>query len=110
ISAADRSGSPTTAEVDKDAEVEEDDDPEPVRASEPAEKDQEAEENSGDVDPELTVPLRPVEDQAEDDVGEVGEADGVGETVDDPGDVVDSEAETVDTYYDSSRACEVLAA
>ena len=108
--AADPSGSPTKAEVEKDAEVVEDDDPEPVRASEPAEKDQEAEENSGDVDPELTVPLRPVEDQAEDDVGEVGEADGVGETVDDPGDVVDSEAKTVDTSSDSSLASEVLAA
>ena len=108
--AADPSGSPTKAEVEKDAEVVEDDDPEPVRASEPAEKDQEAEEKSGDVDPELTVPLRPVEDQAEDDVGEVGEADGVGETVDDPGDVVDSEAKTVDTSSDSSLASEVLAA
>ncbi len=107
---ADPSGSSKKAEDEKDVEAVEGD------SSEPAEKDQETEEKPGDVDPELTVPFRSVEDQADDDVdvandvGEAGEADGAGETVDDPGDAVDGEAKTVDTSSDSSLASEVLAA
>lgn len=104
---------------DPPAKAEDEGDSEPVRASEPAEKDQEVEEKPGDVDPELTVPFRSVEDQAEDDadtandVGEAdefGEADGAGETVDEPDDVVDGEAKTVDTSSDGPLASEVLAA
>ena len=78
------SDSTKKAESDKDAEN-----------SENEGKTQEsAEDDPGDSEPELTVPFSAVGDK----------------TDDDSGDVVDSDAETVDTSSDSPMASEVLAA